>query len=158
MFPNAEVIVHEVEAAFWLDRTPHPDDSERIARGTKQQRAVTAPYRDRMRRIRGGEVLPGITAMLRPGHTPGHTNYLIQSGNDRLLLWGDIVHLAPVQMARPDARLVYDYDADLAAVSRGEGAGLGGERALHRRRRASRPLRASAGWCGTVERFAIEAV
>ena len=101
VFPNAELIVHEVEAAFWLDRALQPDDAERIARDTKQQRAVTAPYRDRIRRIKDGEVLPGITAMLRPGHTPGHTNWLIQSGGERLLMWGDIVHLASVQMARP---------------------------------------------------------
>ena len=97
MFPKAELIVHEVEAAFWLDRALQPDDSERITRNSKAQRAVTAPYRDRIRRIKDGEVLPGITAMLRPGHTPGHTNWLIQSGGDRLLIWGDIVHLAAVQ-------------------------------------------------------------
>jgi glyoxylase-like metal-dependent hydrolase (beta-lactamase superfamily II) len=157
VFPNAEVIVHEVEAAFWLDRTPHADDSERIARGTKQQRAVTAPYRERIKRIRSGEVLPGITAMLRPGHTPGHTNYLIQSGNDRLLLWGDIVHLAPVQMARPDARLVYDYDADLAAVSREKVLGWAANEQL-----TVAGAHLAAPGFGRVmrggERFAIEAV
>jgi glyoxylase-like metal-dependent hydrolase (beta-lactamase superfamily II) len=118
VFPNAEVIVHEIEAAFWLDRVPQPTDSERVARGTKAQRRVTAPYRDRIRRITDGEVLPGITAMLRPGHTPGHTNYLIQSGGERLLLWGDIVHLASVQMERPDATLVFDVDPDVARASR----------------------------------------
>ena len=79
---------------------------------------MTAPYRDRIRRIKDGEVLPGITAMLRPGHTPGHTNWLIQSGGERLLIWGDIVHLAAVQLARPEARLIYDVDTDLAAATR----------------------------------------
>ena len=73
VFPNAELIMHEVEAAFWLDRAPQPNDPERIARNTKAQRAVTAPYRDRIRRIKDGEVLPGITAMLRPGpHAGAH--------------------------------------------------------------------------------------
>ena len=94
------------------------NDPERIARNSKAQRAVTAPYRDRIRRIKDGEVLPGITAMLRPGHTPGHTNWLIQSGGERLLIWGDIVHLASVQLARPEARLIYDVDTDLAAATR----------------------------------------
>ena len=79
---------------------------------------MTGPYRDRIRRIKDGKVLPGITAMLRPGHTPGHTNWLIQSGGDRLLIWGDIFHLASVQLARPDARLIYDVDTDQAAVTR----------------------------------------
>jgi glyoxylase-like metal-dependent hydrolase (beta-lactamase superfamily II) len=120
VFPNAELMLHEAEAAFWLDRALQPGDSERIVANSKKQRALTAPYRDSIRRIRGGEVLPGITAMLRPGHTPGHTNWLIQSGGERLLIWGDIVHLASVQLARPEARLIYDTDTDLAAKTRGE--------------------------------------
>lgn len=118
VFPNAELIMHEREAAFWLDRVPQPTDSERVARGTVAQRRVTAPYRDRIRRIKDGEILPGITAMLRPGHTPGHTNFLIESGGQRLLLWGDIVHLASVQMKRPDATLVFDVEPDVARASR----------------------------------------
>jgi glyoxylase-like metal-dependent hydrolase (beta-lactamase superfamily II) len=118
VFPNAELIVHEVEAAFWLDRTLQDNDPERITRNSKAQRAVTAPYRDRIRRIKDGEVLPGITAMLRPGHTPGHTNWLFQSGGERILIWGDVVHLAAVQLARPEARLIYDVDSDMAAATR----------------------------------------
>jgi glyoxylase-like metal-dependent hydrolase (beta-lactamase superfamily II) len=116
VFPNAELIVHQVEAEFWLDRTLQPGDDERVVRNSKAQRAVTTPYR--VRRVTDGEVLPGITAMLRPGHTPGHTNWLIQSGGERLLIWGDIVHLAAVQLARPEARLIYDVDTDLAAATR----------------------------------------
>ena len=75
---------------------------------------------------------------MRPGHTPGHTNWLLQSGGERLLIWGDIVHLAAVQLARPEARLIYDVDTELAAATRADGARLGGERAAHRCRRASR--------------------
>ena len=87
---------------------------------------MTAPYRDRIRRIKDGEVLPGITAMLRPGHTPGHTNWLIQSGGERLLIWGDIVHLASVQMARPDATLIFDVEPQRGARHARASAGLGG--------------------------------
>jgi glyoxylase-like metal-dependent hydrolase (beta-lactamase superfamily II) len=118
VFPHAELMVHTVEAAFWLDRAAQPTDSERITRNTKAQRLATAPYRDRIRRIEDGEVLPGVTAALRPGHTPGHTNWLLQSGGKRMLIWGDIVHLASVQMARPDATLVFDVEPALARASR----------------------------------------
>jgi glyoxylase-like metal-dependent hydrolase (beta-lactamase superfamily II) len=118
VFPNAEIIAHEVEAAFWLDREPRSDDSERLRRNTAQQRRVTAPYRGRIRRIKDGEVLPGITATMRPGHTPGHTNYLIESKGERLLLWGDIVHLAALQLVRPDATLVFDVNPDVAKATR----------------------------------------
>jgi glyoxylase-like metal-dependent hydrolase (beta-lactamase superfamily II) len=118
VFSNAELIIHEVEAAFWLDREIQPGDPERVVNNSKKQRALTAPYRDRIRRIKDGEVLPGITAMMQPGHTPGHTTWLIQSGGERILIWGDIVHLAAVQLARPEARLIYDTDTDLAAATR----------------------------------------
>jgi glyoxylase-like metal-dependent hydrolase (beta-lactamase superfamily II) len=118
VFPNAQLVVHEVEAAFWLDRTPMPDDSERIQRNTRMQREVTAPYRDRIRRIKDSEVLPGITAAMAPGHTPGHTTWLLQSGGERLLMWGDIVHLAAVQIVHPDAALIFDVDPELAKASR----------------------------------------
>ena len=118
VFPKAELLIHEVEAAFWLDRKLQPNDSERIVNNSNKQRALLAPYRDRIRRVSDGEVLPGITAIMRPGHTPGHTNWLIQSGGEKLVIWGDIVHLAPVQLARPEARLIYDVDTDLAAATR----------------------------------------
>jgi glyoxylase-like metal-dependent hydrolase (beta-lactamase superfamily II) len=118
VFPQAEILIHEVEAAFWLDRKLQPNDTDRIVANSNKQRAVLAPYRDRIRRIKDGPVLPGITATMRPGHTPGHTNWLIESGGERLLIWGDIVHLAAVQLARPEARLIYDVDTDLAAATR----------------------------------------
>jgi len=118
VFPNAELIVHEQEASFWLDRKPDPGDSERIQRNTKAQREVTRPYLERLRRVRDGEVMPGLSAVPAPGHTPGHTAWLIESGHERLLVWGDVVHLAAVQMARPDATLIFDVEPDRARATR----------------------------------------
>src|SRR4051812_42488383 len=125
VFPKAELFIHEVEAAFWLDRALQPGDPERIVGNSKKQRATLARYKDRIRRITDGEVLPGITAMLRPGHTPGHTNWLIQSDGERLLIWGDIVHLAAVRLARPEARGIYDVDPELSAAPPPRGADWG---------------------------------
>ena len=137
VFPKAELFIHEVEAAFWLDRALQPGDPERIVGNSNKQRATTRAVQGRIRRIKDGEVLPGITAMLRPGHTPGHTNWLIQSGGERILIWGDIVHLAAVQLARPEARLIYDVDSDMAAATRQRVLDWVGERAARRRRRPS---------------------
>ena len=70
-------------------------------------RVTTAPYRKRMRTVRDGEAVPGVSALLLAGHTPGHTGWLIQSGKDGLLIWGDVVHLAvdPDPASRHRARL-----------------------------------------------------
>ena len=46
-------------------------------------------------------MFPGVTAVPSHGHTPGHTAYLIASGNDQLMIWGDTVHVPEVQTAFP---------------------------------------------------------
>jgi glyoxylase-like metal-dependent hydrolase (beta-lactamase superfamily II) len=119
-FPNAELIVHEQESRFWLERDANDGDGERVRRTLIVSKQVTSPYRGRIRTVPDGEALPGITAVLQPGHTPGHTCWLIQSGGDRLLIWGDIVHLPSVQVPRPDSSLVYDVDPVLAPKTRAQ--------------------------------------
>ncbi|MCW3473139.1 MBL fold metallo-hydrolase [Limobrevibacterium gyesilva] len=118
-FPNAEVVLHEAEPAFWLD--------EAIAAGARDaarnafavaQRSL-APYRDRMRTVKdGGTALPGITANHLPGHTPGHSGWLVTSGPDSLLIWGDVVHLPGIQFARPEAGVSFDVDVGQGRASR----------------------------------------
>ena len=71
-----------------------------------------------MRQVRNGEVMPGVSAVLLPGHTPGHTGWLIQAGKESLLIWGDLVHLAAIQVPRPDTGLVYDVDPRAACATR----------------------------------------
>jgi glyoxylase-like metal-dependent hydrolase (beta-lactamase superfamily II) len=118
VFSNAELIVHEQEAAFWLDHDAASGATERIRRNIGKAKTVTAPYRDRMRTVRDGEALPGVSATLLSGHTPGHTGWLIHSGSDGVLIWGDVVHLAAVQVPRPDAALVFDVDPQAARATR----------------------------------------
>jgi glyoxylase-like metal-dependent hydrolase (beta-lactamase superfamily II) len=118
IFPNAEVILHETEAKFWLDRDPSTGTSERIRKNIAKAAATTRPYRARMRTVRDGEAVPGVSAVPLAGHTPGHTGWLIQSGNDGLLIWGDLVHLASIQIGRPDTGLVYDVDPQAACATR----------------------------------------
>ena len=118
IYPNAEVVLHETEAAFWLDRDEASGATERIRRNIAKTKVATAPYRARMRTVRDGEAVPGISALLLAGHTPGHTGWLIQSGKDSLLIWGDLVHLAAIQIARPDTGLVYDVDPQAACATR----------------------------------------
>jgi len=118
VFPDAEIILHETEAAFWLDRDPASAASERVRNNMAKAAVTTKPYRARMRRVRDGEAMPGISALALPGHTPGHTGWLIQSGNDGLLIWGDLVHLASVQIPRPNTGLIYDVDPQMACATR----------------------------------------
>ncbi len=79
---------------------------------------VLAAYADRLRPIRAGEVAAHITAVPTPGHTPGHTAWLIDSEGERLLIWGDVVHLPAIHFALPRASVVHDLDSDAAAATR----------------------------------------
>ena len=81
---------------------------------------MLAPYLKRLRRVKDGEALPGISAHLQTGHSPGHAGWLVQSGRDALLFWGDIVHVGPIQFTRPEATLMFDLDQDAAAASQVE--------------------------------------
>jgi glyoxylase-like metal-dependent hydrolase (beta-lactamase superfamily II) len=120
LFPNAEVVLHENELPHWFDDAAmaRAIESQRI-RYFGQARQQIAPYRrDRVREFRDGEVFPGVTAIPIPGHTPGHTAFLIASGNESLLVWGDTVHIPELQVPRPETTMMFDTDPDAAAKSR----------------------------------------
>jgi glyoxylase-like metal-dependent hydrolase (beta-lactamase superfamily II) len=116
-YPNAEVVVHETEADFWLRDAPG-SEPEKIARNRARAKINIAPYGDRIRRVRDGEEILGFTPVLAPGHTPGHTCWRFGSGQNSFMAWGDLVHLSAVQISHPDTMLAYDLDRDLARESR----------------------------------------
>jgi glyoxylase-like metal-dependent hydrolase (beta-lactamase superfamily II) len=117
-YPNAELVLHKDEAAFWLsaDRMAAAPEAMKSAFITAQ--AATSPYKDRMRTLSSGEAVPGISIVPEPGHTPGHSGWMLTSGSDTLLVWGDIVHLPGLQFADPRIGLVFDSDADQAFQTR----------------------------------------
>ncbi len=117
-YTNAEVIVSAADAEFALDRDPSTESNDFRKRGMVAAQRAFAPYRGRTRRIGGGEIFAGITAYPQPGHTLGHTGWLVSSRNDALFFWGDIIHIAGVQLKRPDAALSFDLDPDLARQAR----------------------------------------
>ncbi len=116
-FPNAEIVLHTAEAAYWLhsnlDEVPDRKTFEFV-------RQMMAPYAKRTRLIEGGEVVPGILSVPLPGHTPGHTGYRIGSGPSSVLIWGDIVHVPAVQSALLNAGTAMDVDPALAVKTRKE--------------------------------------
>lgn len=119
LFPNAELVMHENEPAHWFDDGEMAKVDERSAKlfflaGREQ----VAPYKSRTRLFKSGEVFPGVTAVPSHGHTPGHTAYLIASGNDQLMIWGDTVHVPEVQTAFPEAGMAFDTDLAAAAAAR----------------------------------------
>ena len=117
-FPDAQLVVHQHEVAFWEDDGNLSRASERARGNFLFARKVFDKYREKMRLFTGNEVLPGISAMPLPGHTAGHSGYRIESGDRSLLIWGDIVHFPQIQIARPDVFIAFDQDPLLSAATR----------------------------------------
>ena len=119
LFPNAELVMHENEPKHWFDDGAMAKADERAAKlYFMAGREQVAPYKDRTRLFKQGEVFPGVTAVPSLGHTPGHTAYLVASGKDQLMIWGDTVHVPEVQTAFPDAGMAFDTDLAAAAAAR----------------------------------------
>ena len=120
-FPQAEVVLHRDEAAYWLDPARAAAAPEAARDWFDGARAATEPYRDRLRTFTGPEELaPGLVAEPMPGHTPGHTGYRITTDDLSVLLWGDVVHLPAIQAPHPAAGVVFDVDGEAAAATRAD--------------------------------------
>ncbi len=65
----------------------------------------------------GAEVIPGVTLVPAPGHTPGQVSVEITSAGERAVITGDCVH-HPVQLAHPGVVSSADVDTDQAARTR----------------------------------------
>lgn len=112
-FPNALVRVNKHDADYWLSSENMRDAPAAARRFFEAATQSLSAYiqADRLRIFEGtADLLPGIRALPAYGHTPGHTMYEVQSRGERILLWGDIVHVAAVQFADPTVTIGYDVD------------------------------------------------
>ena len=118
VFPNAELVLTEKEFAFWYDDgvlSQAPAEFKPFFEGARK---AVKPYASRIRKITEGEIVPGLTAIAAPGHTPGHAMVRVGSGNDGLLIWGDVIHTAVMQFPHPEWAVSFDVDQDLAIATR----------------------------------------
>lgn len=121
LFPKATVYVSQSEAEHWLAADAVAKAPEARKGGYKLAQDATAPYAKAgaLKTFTGTtEILPGFKALPTPGHTPGHTAYLVESKGQRLLIWGDLIHNVAVQMPQPEVTIEFDSDPAVAARTR----------------------------------------
>jgi glyoxylase-like metal-dependent hydrolase (beta-lactamase superfamily II) len=119
VFKNAELILPEVDKAFWFDDAAMNGAPEQFKPFFVGARKAADAYKDSQTLISGDkEVLPGIRSMALPGHTPGHTGYLFDSNGETLVIAGDIIHMAVYQFSRPDWGIGFDIDPGQAVTTR----------------------------------------
>ncbi len=121
VFPNAQVYLARSEFEYWCSKEEEARAREDRKPSFREGRAALAPYlaAGRVHQfVAPAEVLPGIQAIPAPGHTPGHTMFRVERGGRALVLCGDIIHAAAVQLDDPGVTIRYDVDEDGAARER----------------------------------------
>jgi hypothetical protein len=74
------------------DHGPGTPDIETVV---KPLGSISTRFRD------AAQIAPGVTALVRPGHSAGHTSYIVTtSAGQRLIAFGDVFHI-PAQLAHP---------------------------------------------------------
>ena len=64
------------------------------------------------------ELVPGITSVATPGHTPGHNSHVIASGSSKVYVQGDVTHVPFLFVRHPDWHAFYDQDGKMAEETR----------------------------------------
>ena len=114
-FPNATYVISKEELDFW---------SGRIETGIANHGPiVTMMQRQGLRLIGMDEqILPSLTAVPIPGHTPGQIALLFESKNEKLIHMADLLH-SPMQFAHPEWSPSFDADTSVSVPTRRAGLG-----------------------------------
>ncbi len=121
VFPNAELYVAKAENDFWLSPEIAAKAPKEAQEFFQAAQAISAPY------IKAGkghtfsgsvEITEGIKTVPLSGHTPGHTGYEFSSKGQKILFWGDIIHLQSLQFKHPEVSVVFDVDSAAAVATR----------------------------------------
>ncbi len=120
-FPNAEILVPAAEHKYWLD----DGEMSRAPAGRMEglfknnRRVFSGDVAKRVKTYEAGkEIAPGITSVASPGHTPGHTSYVVSSGSKTLFVQADVTNVPFLFVRNPGWHAFFDQDAKLAEETR----------------------------------------
>lgn len=121
VFANAVVRAEAKEGGFWLAPATLETAPAEMKDFVKGAQASLKPYVDagRFKPFEGSvELVPGIRSLPTPGHTPGHVAYVVESKGQKMVMWGDLMHVAAVQFPDPSVTISFDLDAKAAMPQR----------------------------------------
>jgi glyoxylase-like metal-dependent hydrolase (beta-lactamase superfamily II) len=120
-FPNAEILVPATEWKFWMDdgemsratgaRMTGLFKNNRNIFETALKKKVT-PYEWNK------EVAPGLLAVESPGHTLGHTSYVLSSGAGKVFIQSDVTNNPNPFATNPGWHAFFDQDPVMAEKTR----------------------------------------
>ena len=122
-FPKAELYISQAEYDFCLNNDRNANARKVIETYKSKLRLLNPEEIDEKPKVilDDGQIvrIPGIRPVAAYGHTPGHTLFMVVvSGNEKLLIWGDLTHAMAIQMPYPQVAMTYDTDTEMAIASR----------------------------------------
>ena len=118
-FSQAAIHVPQKEWDYWMDDKAMEATSDELKPHFENCRRVFKTLKNVNRFDDSAEVLPGISAHPTPGHTPGHTSFLVTGDNSsKLFVQGDVTNLPALFVRRPHWRARFDIDPELAESTR----------------------------------------
>lgn len=106
-FPNAAYVAGQVEFDHWA------------AQNNEGFEAKVRPFAEGMTFLQPDDsVIPGITAVEAYGHTPGHLAFLLESGDQRMMLTADTANHYVWSIEHPEWEVRYDFDKAQAIATR----------------------------------------
>jgi glyoxylase-like metal-dependent hydrolase (beta-lactamase superfamily II) len=116
LFPNAQFYIAQSDFDYWTDEGKMGDPMKDFV---VHARNNLMPVRDKLVFYKDGqEFLPGVQALAAPGHTVGHTMFMITSAGKSFAFLGDLTHHQILLMEKPRMEFSYDTDPKQAAESR----------------------------------------
>ncbi|MBV8665132.1 MAG: MBL fold metallo-hydrolase [Burkholderiaceae bacterium] len=120
-FPNAVVRMDKRESDYWLSKENMDKAPADRKGGFENAQAALAPYiqAGKFKPFEGSvELVPGVKSESTYGHTPGHTSYAVESKGQKMVVWGDLIHVASVQLGHPDVLMNFDSDTKAGLAMR----------------------------------------
>lgn len=119
IFPNAEILVPEPEWAHWMDDSKMRAAPDAIRPTFLNVRRIFSDIaKDVKRYVPGNMVASGITSIAAYGHTPGHTAFAINSGNESMLVLSDVTNHPWLFARHPEWQGIFDMDGNQAVATR----------------------------------------
>jgi hypothetical protein len=116
LFPNAQYYITQSDFEFWTDEGKLGGPLKDFVLHARKN---LMPVRDRIVFIKDGqEFLPGVQAIAAPGHTVGHTIFMVTSAGKSFAFLGDLTHHAVLLLEKPRMEFSYDTDPKQAAATR----------------------------------------
>ena len=121
VFPNAIVRADKHDADFWLSEETLKKAPAEMKAFVEGAQSSVKPYikAGKFKTFDGDtDLVAGVTAVATRGHTPGHSVYVAESRGQKMVFWGDLMHVAAVQFANPGVTIQFDIDSKAAAAQR----------------------------------------